>query len=179
MANVHVEAMEAGPAAEARPVGLLMTGAASGLLGGVVMAGFLVLAAADTGMGALHALRAIGATFVGPEALQGGAGIVAYGALLHAVTSIAFGLLFVVILPIDLRPLEAVVIGSGYAMFVLGLMAAAVVPSVNVSFRVEMQPIGGAWVVAHALYGCALALGASGLGGRRSAGTGPGQGVRA
>jgi len=143
------------------------------MLGGVVMAGFLILAAAATGMDALHAMRAIGATFVGPEALLGGAGSLAYGALLHAATSIAFGLLFVAIFPVDLRPLEAVVIGSGYAMFVLGFMAAAVVPSANGSFRVEMQPIGGAWVTAHALYGCALALVASRLGGRRSAGAGP------
>ena len=176
MATVHVEAAVAGmPAAvpSARPAGLLMKGAASGLLAGAVMAGTLMLAASSTGMDVLHPMRAIGATFVGPEALQGDMGIVAYGALLHATMSIAFGLLFVAVFPVDLRPLEAVVIGSGYAMFVLGFMAAAVVPSANGSFRVEMQPIGGAWVTAHALYGCALALVASRLGGRRSAGAGP------
>ena len=131
------------------------------------MAGFLILAAAATGMDALHAMRAIGATFVGPEALLGGAGSLAYGALLHAATSIAFGLLFVAILPIDLPPLGAAALGTGYAMFVLGIMASAVVPSVNPVFRAQMQPIGGSWVIAHALYGCALGLWAARLARRR------------
>ena len=169
MSTIQVDAVEAGrpAAASLRPAGRVMTGAVSGLLGGAVMAVFVMLAAAATGMDALHPMRAIGATLGGAEALQGGAGGVALGLLLHAATSIAFGLLFVAIFPIDLRPLEAVVIGAGYAMFVLGIMAVAVVPSVNVSFRVQTQPIGGAWVIAHALYGCALALGAARLGRRR------------
>jgi hypothetical protein len=127
------------------------------------MAVFVVLAAAAAGMDALHPMRTIGATLGGAEALQGGAGSVALGLVLHAATSIAFGLLFVGMFSLDQSPLGALVLGAGYAMFVLGIMAAAVVPSVNPTFGVQMQPLGGTWVVAHALYGCTLGLAAARL----------------
>ena len=148
--------------------GPLARGTVSGLLGGAAMAAFLVGAAAAAGMDPLQPVRAIGTTFAGPEALRGGAGIVAWGLLLHAATSAAFGLLFVGLFPVDQSPLGAAVLGAGYAMFVLGLMAAGVVPVASPAFRPAVQPLGGTWVVAHALFGCVLGLAAARPGSRRS-----------
>lgn len=170
MNTVQMVAAATAPAsAPSRRAGLLRTGIASGLLGGAAMAVFVLLAAAAAGMDPLLPMKAIGATFVGPEALRAGAGIVAWGVLLHAATSAAFGVLFVALFPLDLRPLGAGVLGAGYAMFVLGVMAAGVAPAVNAHFRAAAQPMGGSWVVAHVIFGCALGLSAARLARRRAA----------
>jgi hypothetical protein len=139
------------------------------------MAGFLILVAAAVGLDPLHPIRVIGATFGGPEASLAGAATVAWGAFVHAAASIAIGLAFVAIFSPEARPLGGAVLGGGYALFVLGIMAAGVVPRVNDVFRVEMQPMGGSWVVAHALYGCVLGLAVAGLARRGRAGTGGGR----
>jgi len=122
------------------------------------MAIFLVAAAIRAGMPGLYPLKVIGATFVGPEALGRGSGPVLYGAALHALTSIALGLVFAGLVPRELPPLCGVVVGMGYALLAAGIMASLVVPAVNPAFRGEMQPIGGSWVIAHALFGLALGL---------------------
>lgn len=132
----------------------LVAGATSGLLGGAVMALFLMLAAGIAGTQWLQPLAAIGTTLVGAEA----AGAAAWGAVLHALTSVALGLVFAAIFPRDLPPVSAAVVGAGYAFFAMGIMASLVVPLVNPSFATAAQPAGGAWVVAHALFGAALGL---------------------
>ena len=134
---------------------LLLSGIGSGVLGGLVMAVFLAMAAAAAGLPALRPLTAIGATFVGPEAL-GTAGAVLYGATLHLLTSAVLGLAFAAMVPRDFPVGCAAVVGSGYSSFVLGVMMSFVVPAVNPLFRTEMQPLGGSWVIAHALFGATL-----------------------
>jgi hypothetical protein len=118
------------------------------------MALYLVLLAGASGMTWLLPLQAIGATMVG----SGGPAQAVAGALLHALLSAAFGLLYAAIFPRDYPPPCALVVGAGYALFVLAIMASVVVPEANPSFRGAMQPIGGTWVVAHALFGATLAL---------------------
>jgi hypothetical protein len=160
MSDAPVEALSGSSALgnSVRQRGVLAAGIVSGLLGGAVTAIFLVVAASAAGMPALYPLKVIGATFVGPEALGGGSGPVLYGAALHALTSIALGLVFASLVPRELPPLCGVVVGMGYALFVAGIMTSLVVPAVNPAFRGEMQPIGGSWVIAHALFGLALGL---------------------
>jgi hypothetical protein len=138
--------------------GALASGISSGLLGGAVMAVSLALAASAAGMPGVHPLKVMGAAFVGPEAFGGGWGPVLYGAALHALMSIGLGLVYAAVVPRDLPPLCAAVVGIGYAMFVAGIMASSVMPTVNPGFRAAAQPIGGAWVMAHALFGAALGL---------------------
>jgi hypothetical protein len=140
------------------------------------MAIFLVVLAGASGMPWLKPLQAIGATLVGPGGL-GGSGQAIYGAFLHALASAALGLLYAAIFPRDFPPLCAAVVGAGYALLALAIMASMVVPIVNPSFRAEMQPIGGSWVVAHALFGAAMGLWWA-LGGRSSPDGGGAVGLR-
>lgn len=138
--------------------GALASGVVSGLLGGAVMALFLAAAASAAGMTGLQPLEAIGATFLAADSPGGGPGPALYGALLHALTSVGLGLVFAALVPRDLPPVCAAMVGIGYAMFAAGIMASLVVPAVNPEFRTAAQPIGGAWVMAHALFGAALGL---------------------
>jgi hypothetical protein len=158
MEIARVEAARAAaPAADVVPrQQWLVGGATSGLLGGAVMALFLMLAAGVAGTPWLQPLAAVGTTLVGAEAP--GAGSAAWGAALHALTSVALGLGFAAIVPRDLPPVSAAVVGAGYAFFAMGIMASLVVPLVSPAFATAAQPAGGAWVVAHALFGMALGL---------------------
>ena len=142
------------------------SGIVSGLLGGAAMALFLAAAASAAGMPARHVLEAIGATFVEAGAL-GGMGQVLGGAVLHALVAVAAGLAYAAVVPRDLPPSCAAVLGLGCALFLAGIMMSLVVPLANPGFREQAQPLGGSWVVGHALYGVVLGLW-HGRGGRAS-----------
>jgi hypothetical protein len=123
--------------------------------GAVAMAAVAMVGAAVVGIAPSSPLALIGESFVGPEALAGG-GKVAYGVLVHVVTSLAFALLFVGVVPRDYRAGSALGVGVGFAMFGLMFMMSVVVPWANPGFRSGMQEIGGTWVIAHAVFGLAL-----------------------
>lgn len=141
----------------ARERGALGSGIVGGLLGGAAMALFMSAAASAAGLPAWQVLRAVGTTFVGAGSL-GGTGQVLYGAALHGLVSAAVGLAFAGAVPRDFPPGSAAVLGLGYAFFLAGIMASLVIPAVNPGFREQVQPVGGAFVVAHALYGVVLGL---------------------
>ncbi|HSB21330.1 MAG TPA: hypothetical protein VLD85_15080 [Anaeromyxobacteraceae bacterium] len=146
------------PAAQALPrQEWLASGVGGGLFAGAVMALFLMLATgAGTPWG--QPFRAIGATFIGAGALEGGAGAIAFGAILHALTSAVLGLGFVALFPRDFPRASGAVVGLGYALFAMAIMTSLVVPAVNPAFASAVQPTGGTWVVAHALFGAVLGL---------------------
>jgi len=135
---------------------VIVSGVVAGVLGGIVMALFLAVCALEAGMDPLHPLRVIGSTFGGPEALEGGGGVVAFGAALHLTTSALFGVVLAALIPRDFPSGCAIGVGAAYGLFTLGVMMSVVVPAVNPLFRPEMQPVGGSWVIAHVLYGLAL-----------------------
>jgi hypothetical protein len=147
------------PAAEASPrQEWLASGVVGGLFAGALMALFLMLAAGAAGTPWGQPFRAIGATFVGAGALEGGAGAVAFGAILHALASAVLGLGFVALFPRDFPRASGAVVGLGYALFAMAIMTSLVVPAVNPAFATAVQPTGGTWVIAHALFGAALGL---------------------
>lgn len=113
----------------------------------------LALVAGLEGLGWLHPVEAIGATAAAP----GSPAALAAGLLLHALASSVFGLIFAAILPDGFPPASAVAVGGGYGLVVAGTMMTAVVPAVSPAFRSAVQPVGGSWVVAHVLFGTALA----------------------
>lgn len=153
--------------------GTVASGAVSGLVGGVAMAAFMVVAALATGMAELHALDVLGDTFVGLERLEGMAEI-AFGAAIHLLVAVVAGLAFAAVVPRDLPPTCAVMVGMGYALFLAGFMASVVLPVVNPTFRDGMQPLGGSWVIGTVLYGAALGW-LYAFAGRRTRGRAPGR----
>lgn len=151
-----------GPAVAPREVsavsrgGKAWAGVQSGLAGGLLMLALLSVCAAFAGLGWLQPLAAIGATAV--SGAPGGLMAVVAGLVLHAVVSAGFGVAFAAVLPDDSPGTSAVSVGIGYGLFVAGLMQSLVVPAVSPEFRGAAQPIGGSWVVAHGLFGGALAF---------------------
>src|SRR5258708_36661215 len=78
------------------PVGIevFKAGIVSGLVGGVLMAAWAMLATAAQGLGLFAIPQLIGAAFRGPEALLQGPGVIVWGVVLHLIMSAAFGILF-------------------------------------------------------------------------------------
>ena len=140
-----------------RQRGALAAGIFSGLLAGAVMAAFMVAAASGAGMPPAELPKAIGTTFVGAGAL-GETALIVYATALHALASVVVGLAYAAVVPRDLPPASAAVLGLGYALFVAGIMASLVLPTVNPGFLEHVQPVGGSVVIGHVLYGIALGL---------------------
>lgn len=136
---------------------VLASGILMGIAGGVAMLAVAMIGATSQGIAAMHPLQVIGESFVGPETFDGTARI-AFGAVVHLATSVAFGVLLAAIVPRDFPMASAIGVGVGFALFALMFMMLLVVPWANPGFRRAMQDIGGTWVIAHAVYGAALGM---------------------
>jgi hypothetical protein len=130
-----------------------LAGPAGGFAGGLAMAACLMLAAALQGLEPLAAIEPIGATFAGADAADGGEPSAALGVLLHLGVSALLGLLFAVVVPRDFPAKDAGVLCIAFAFVVMGFMASAIVPAVNPLLKSRFHDLGGAWVVAHAVFG--------------------------
>jgi hypothetical protein len=137
---------------------VVVAGLVAGVLGGVAMAVFLMIAAALSGYDPLLPLRPLGATFVGPEALSGGHAYLVYGIFVLLAVGALLGILFAALLPPGHRFASGAVIGLGYAWFMMALLVSLVVPAVNPEFRSSSRLLGGSWVIATALYGATFGI---------------------
>jgi hypothetical protein len=138
---------------------LILAGAAVGVGGGLLMAAWLIASAALNDRPPLAQLRAIGATFVPQVPAEVGPGLFVYGLLLHLAVSALLGILFVAMLPRGFPPVSASVAGVGYAWVVMAITTSVILPLVNAEMRAQMRTLGGAWVIAHGLYGLVLGFG--------------------
>jgi hypothetical protein len=136
---------------------VLASGILTGIAGGVAMMAVAMIGAASQDLEATRALRVMGESLVGPEAL-GPAGKIAFGAAVHLATSIALGTLLASILARDFPMASAIGVGVSFGLGVLMVMMTLVVPLVNPGFREGMQDIGGTWVIAHAVFGAAVGM---------------------
>lgn len=136
---------------------LLAAGTLAGLAAGIAMMAVAMIGAAGQDLPPLHPLQAIGESFVGPEALDGLAKP-ALGALVHAATSAALGIVLAAMAPRESRTTCAVGLGLGFSLFALGFMMSTFVPWVNPGLRQELQPMGGSWVLAQAVFGVTLGI---------------------
>lgn len=138
---------------------VLSTGAASGVAGGAVMALFSMGVCALTGYGFLFPFKAVGAAFVGADALVGGAGVVVYGLVLHLLASVAFGVLFAAGARRTSASTSGAALGGlAYGLVILVLMTYVVLPLVNPTLRERVVLMPGAWFTHHVLYGLGLSL---------------------
>jgi hypothetical protein len=128
------------------------------VLGAIAMMAWMMAAAALDGDGALSPLRAVGTTLRGPEALQGGAGTIAWGVLLHLAVGAAFGVVFAAVVPRDMELQGGVVLGTGVAIILMAIVIPLVLPRVAPLLKASMPRHGGAWVIAHAIYGAVAGI---------------------
>jgi hypothetical protein len=128
------------------------------MLGAVAMTAFMMAASALDGDSPLSPLRAVGSTLRGPQALEGGAGTIAWGVLLHLAVGASLGVLFAAIVPRDLTLPAGMVLGAGAAILVMAMALQVVVPRVAPLLRASMPRHGGAWVIAHAVFGAVTGI---------------------
>ena len=138
---------------------LLLAGGGAGLVGGVLMMLWMILAALVDDRGALSALRPIGLTFLGDSAVEGTPLVTAWGIFLHLAVAAALGVPLAAMLAPGFPYGSGFVIGVGYAWVLMAVAAALVLPAVNPTLRDHMPALGGAWVIACALYGAAVGAG--------------------
>ena len=155
---------------------MVAAGALAGVLAALTMIAFMAASAALDG-DALDPLRAVGTTFRGPEALEGGAGTVAWGIFLHLAVGVALGILFSASVPKDLTLFQSSVAGAGCALFVMAFTIPLVLPAVAPTLAASLPRHGGACVIAITLFGAVAGvapalrrrLGAPGRRSRRAA----------
>jgi hypothetical protein len=140
--------------------GVWRDGVAAGVLAALAMMAFMMLAAALDGTSdLLDPLRAVGTSFRGADASPVGALPVVWGMVLHLAVGAAFGAAFASIFPRDLSLAAGAVLGGGCALLAMGLALTAIVPAVAPGLDERMPPQGGAWVIAHAIFGAVAGLG--------------------
>jgi hypothetical protein len=152
---VHDAAFERERAAPGDP---LLGGIAAGVLAGAAMLAWAAGSAAITGLPPSRPLALAAATFFGRDALAGGPAILLSGAALWAGVSAVLGLLYAALVPRDFPYAPAALLGVGYSLVVLAIMASAVLPRVNPVMDAEMPSTGGSWVLAYVAFGAVLGL---------------------
>jgi hypothetical protein len=151
MANVLTRAGDL--AARRGSTATVAAGAAGGIAGGVAMALFLVLAAAMNDLDPLHALRPLGATFVGPH---DGHAFLVYGIFVHLAVSALLGVLFVAVLPAGYTTAASSTLGGAYGVFAAVLLETLIVPRADPTLQAALPRVGGSWILAVAIYGAVL-----------------------
>jgi hypothetical protein len=137
---------------------VLSAGVACGIAGGVAMMAIALLSAVSAGLPAAQPLELIGASLADADASGGTAARVTVGTLVHLATSAALGVVIASLLPRDFPLASATLLGTALALLAMALLASLVVPLVSPTFPSGIQPMGGGWVIAHALYGFVLGL---------------------
>jgi hypothetical protein len=141
---------------------LLGWGALAGLIGGIVMAMFMMVVTALTGMGFLAPLYAIAATFNSPWAMTKGFDPVpvVIGLMVHMMNSIIFGLIFALLLgwiaPRALALPVSAVAGMVWGLIVLGVNQLLVLPALDRPMLTATNGVFGWWLIAHLMFGLAL-----------------------
>ena len=135
-----------------------IAGLAAGMAGGVLMAVGAMVHAAIAGLDLLFPLRMIGATFVGPAALVGGAAAVAYGLALHMLVSMGLGVAFAALVNHTTTAGPALIGGTAFALSSMLVMSAVVVPLVNPQMAVRLPTMAYGWFAQFLLFGIGLAL---------------------
>lgn len=100
----------------------------------------------------------IGATFYGPTALAGGAGVLLYGLMLHMMTSAVWGAVFAVLLPSGTSAAAATAWGALFGLVVAVVMFYGVVSWANPTMYSRVPMMIGAFVIEHLLFGIGLGL---------------------
>lgn len=135
--------------------GTLAAGLAAGLVGGVAMAAWMMASALVEGAEPLAPLRPLGDAFA-ETARDRTAATFLLGLALHLAFAALLGLVFTALLPPNFAPGASATVCAGMALLVLAAMTTFVLPRVNPSLRAWMPAFGGAWVIAHAVYGATV-----------------------
>jgi hypothetical protein len=134
----------------------LVAGIAGGIVGGILMIGFLMGYASLTGAGSTTPLKATGALVYGVEAFVAGTMALLTGASIQLGFAIVLGMLFALCVSRRTSVVSALFAGIAIGIAVWLIMDLLVLPLANpiMAARVALIPL--AYFVAHVLYGLGL-----------------------
>lgn len=137
---------------------IVKAGIAAGLIGGVLMAGWAMIATSALGLGPFAVPELIGCAFRGPEALLRGASTILIGIVLHLIVSAFYGVLFATLVRRDTPRGIAALAGIAFSLGVFVLMTFVVVPVVNPVMANRVSMMIGTMLIMHMLFGIGLGL---------------------
>jgi hypothetical protein len=138
------------------PMARLLAGIAAGILGGILMIGFLMIYASLTDAGLATPLKTVGALVYGVEALVAGPAALLTGALIQLGIAIVLGILFALCVTRRTSILPALFGGIAIGIAVWLLMDLLVLPLANPTMAARIVFIPLAYFVAHVFYGLGL-----------------------
>jgi hypothetical protein len=129
-------------------------GVIAGLIGGAAMALAMMALGRAVGQSPMHMPKRLAGVLLGPQAKDGGPGVIAFGFGIHVVLSAGFGALFAIVA--DRLTHEFWMTGLAYALtlWVLNFWGAQITPGGR-----EMSEAAWAWLspLAHIVYGGVMA----------------------
>lgn len=132
------------------------SGAVAGLISGVAMILVAMIYSAAIGEGFSFPLKEIAATFVGVEAIIGGAGTILIGAVTHLIVAAAWGAIFGLALPADSTPTAAYGWGLAFGVGVWLVMSFVALPIFNSVMADRVALYSGMWFAYHLVFGVVL-----------------------
>ena len=136
---------------------VLEGGMVAGLIGGGLLALWSMASAAVAGYGFLFPFNLLGATFGGPEALIGSTGVMLWGLSVHLLASVAFGILYALMVKPDVQNTTALLGGVVYGMVIAGIMTYVVLPWANPVLHARVYMMPNSWFLLHAIFGMGVA----------------------
>jgi hypothetical protein len=135
----------------------LAVGITAGIIGSILMLGFMMTYAGVTGAGLTMPLKALGAFVYGVEALVAGPAAMMVGALIQIACLIVLGILFALAISRGTSTVAALFGGIVIGVAVWVAMDLFVLPWMNptMAARIALMPL--AYFIAHLLYGFGLA----------------------
>lgn len=149
------------PGVSPRPVpreSIWRGGPVAGIIAGIIMAIVSMLITAAMGMGFWLVPKMIAATFLGVDALVGGAGAVILGVIVHLIVSAILGLIFAFLTPRIISASSDFGLGIVFGVVVWAVMTFIVLPLINDVMRDRVALMPFAWFIEHLVFGGSLAL---------------------
>lgn len=135
-----------------------VAGIAAGMLGAILMMGFMMTYSSVTGAGVTMPLKALGALVYGVEALVVGSTAMLAGAGIQLGFSIALGILFALFTSRRTSIVAALFAGMAVGIIIWVAMELLVLPSMNPTMAARMALMPLAYFIAHLLYGIGLGM---------------------
>jgi len=138
------------------PAARLVAGIAAGIVGGILMIGFLMTYASLTGVGLITPLKAVSALVYGVEALVAGPVAILTGVSIQLGFAILVGILFALCVTRRTSVVSALFAGIAIGIAVWLLMDLLVLPLAYPTMAARVALIPLAYFIAHVLYGLGL-----------------------
>lgn len=150
--------MEASRSTYRTPPGArVAAGIAAGLVGGILMIGFMMVYADRTGAGATTPLKALGGLVYGVEAMVAGPPAIAAGVAIQLGFSILIGILFALCMSRETSTTAALFTGILVGVAIWAAMYWYILPLENPTMAARTALIPQAYFIAHVLFGAGLA----------------------